>query len=90
VFAEGSIRLELETANLDSLTFLLDNFGALSTAVEAGSRRSFSIPVPANSPNPSRLAVLGSVAWPGKNGADYVLAASLSFDLAQARPGGSP
>jgi hypothetical protein len=90
VFVEGAIRLELETDNLDSLTFLLDNLGALSTAVEAGSPQSFSIPVPANSPNPSRLAVLGSVAWPGKNGADYVLAASLNFDLAQARPGGSP
>jgi hypothetical protein len=89
VFAEGAIHLELETANLDWLTFLVDNFGALSTAAEAGSRQSFSIPAPANSPNPSRLAVLGSVAFPDKNGADYVLAASLNFDLAQAHPVGS-
>ena len=90
VFSEGTIRLELETANLDSLTFLLDNLGALSTPVEASSRRSFSIPVLADRPTPSELAVLGSVACPGNNGADYVLAAFLNFDLEQARGAGSP
>jgi hypothetical protein len=90
VFAEGAIRVELETANLDSLTFLLGNFGALSARVRAISPQRFSIPVSANSPNPSCLTILGSVEFTGKNGADHVLAASLTFDLTQVRPAGSP
>jgi len=90
VLADGAIRVELETANLDSLTFLVDNLLALSTPVGAGSRQSFSFPAPADNPNPSRLAVLGSVAYPAKDGPDYVMAACLSFDLPQAGPGVSP
>jgi hypothetical protein len=87
MFADGAIRVELETVNLDSLTFLVDSFLAFSTAVAAGSRQSFSFAPPTDSPNPSSLSVLGSVAYPAKDGPDYVLAASLTFDLAPAAPG---
>jgi hypothetical protein len=87
VFVEGAIRLELETTNLDSLTFqYYDGFRTPSTAVETGSPQSFLVPTPGNNPNPSRLGIHGTVAWPGKNGADYVVAATLDLDLTQARP----
>jgi hypothetical protein len=89
-FAGGTIRVELQTTNIDSLTFLLDNLGVLSTAVGDTSPQSFSVPVPASNPHPSRLTVLGSVAFPSASGADYVMAASVTFDLASAGSSASP
>lgn len=84
---EGTINVELETANLERLTFSVNNFGALSSPAKPGETQSFVVPVPANVPQPSRLAVLGSISFPGKDGTDNAMAASLAFDLTAGQAG---